>query len=364
LTPFFRSDEAQILPSRVTAVIKTCDVCGKNDAGTANCCSSGGSWEGKCGQNAGHEHTSSEGFEVCNFHPPERRNYEGIECKQNSDCHNSSLPDCVIQADGNYSQCISCSDDDFAYACQFWHGDFLTAAQVTCKKDCAELSKTTTADDLECKQNSDCHNSSLPDCVVQADESYSQCISCSDDEFAHACEVWLDDFLIAAEKTCKKDCAALSKTTTADLDCTSDNDCHEPNPSCAIQADKEFAQCITCDKLQFRYDCQVWKKGIVKAAEEKCHMECVPFEPPSPPSPPWFAPGLDCYKDAHCANDPIRNKCVVRESHAYALCISCNTTYFQDDCPYWEETDFLPLAEKKCNHKCDCPRPQKKKQLC
>merc|ERR1712216_800318 len=68
--------------------------------------------------------------------------------------------------------------------------------------------------------------------------------------------------------------------------------------------------------------------------------------PPAPPMPPWFAPGLDCYSHKDCANDKIRSTCVVQDSHAWALCISCDKQLFQDDCPYWTDQN-VSTPDKK-----------------
>ena len=77
---------------------------------------------------------------------------------------------------------------------------------------------------------------------------------------------------------------------------------------------------------------------------------------------------MDCYTHADCANDPTRSTCVVREGNAnrdpYATCISCNAAAFQSECPFWEEADFLPLSEKVCDQKCNCPKTEHELKKC
>ena len=86
----------------------SCSACGTNGAGESNCCSSGGAWQGKCGNGA--EHTWQAGFDACNGAPQEaardqeaavdggaRADTGNIACKENSDCHDHKLPHCVVQ---------------------------------------------------------------------------------------------------------------------------------------------------------------------------------------------------------------------------------------------------------------------------
>ena len=352
-TPYSRSEQSQMLPSHRSG----CDACGKNDAGDLSCCSRGGAWHGKCGDGA--EHTWEAGFNVCNGATQESAPSLTAPSPKDDYARFVSLAcDACGKNDAGDSSCCSRGGA--------WHGKCGNGAEHTweagfnvCNGAAQDAASDPQAFGVGCKLNSDCHDAQTPYCVVQADGDYSQCISCSDDDFAHACPFWVGLFLEAAEKGCNQDCAKLAKTTMADLECNSDHECHSPTNACVLQGGGEFAQCVTCEKVQFLFDCQVWAADFVKAAEEKCSMECVTFPPPSPP-----APGLDCYTHADCANDLVRNKCVVRETHAYALCISCSTAAFQSDCPFWEETDFLPLAEKVCHQKCNCPKTEHKLKKC
>ena len=80
---------------------QTCAVCGKNSEGKANCCSTGGSWAGKCSESLSAEHTWKEGFSACNQAPPgktkqdvaleaaaARRQYNELKCEdKEADCN-------------------------------------------------------------------------------------------------------------------------------------------------------------------------------------------------------------------------------------------------------------------------------------
>ena len=68
-----------------------------------------------------------------------------LQCNSDAEC-SAPKSRCVVQADGNYAQCVSCSADDFAHACPFWAAPFLKAAESRCGQDCARLSRNTMAD--------------------------------------------------------------------------------------------------------------------------------------------------------------------------------------------------------------------------
>ena len=290
-----------------------------------------------------------------------------LECAKSEDCH-APTGTCVAQADGDFAQCLSCDEKAFAFACQSWDGGFLKAAEAKCDRDCAQLAKKYETK-LDCASDTDCH-ANANTCIVQESGGFAQCISCKDRDFAFACGSWDADTLKAAESKCEKSCATLRKTLLDPLDCHSDNECYGLRKSCVIGADKSWSQCVTCEGLQYQFDCQKWKPKIKTAAALKCQRECEKFSPPAPPMPPWFAPGLDCYSHKDCANDKIRSTCVVQDSHAWALCISCDKQLFQDDCPYWSDQnvstpdkeieDFVTLAEEECGFKCDCPMSLRK----
>ena len=108
-------------------------------------------------------------------------------------------------------------------------------------------------------------------CAVQADGNYAQCVSCSADDFAHACPFWDARFLRAAESRCGQDCARLSRSTIADLQCSSDAECSAPKSRCVVQADGEYAQCVSCYPAAFQDDCSYWEEtAFLPSAEEVC----------------------------------------------------------------------------------------------
>ena len=58
---------------RAQVLAGSCPLCGHNKYGTVNCCSKGGTWEGKCTNDLrdGGEHTWIEGFNACKEPIPE-----------------------------------------------------------------------------------------------------------------------------------------------------------------------------------------------------------------------------------------------------------------------------------------------------
>jgi hypothetical protein len=61
--PYARTEQPLMMHLAAGVSSTLCDVCGKNDAGTANCCSEGGAWHGNCGDGA--EHTWQAGLDAC-----------------------------------------------------------------------------------------------------------------------------------------------------------------------------------------------------------------------------------------------------------------------------------------------------------
>jgi len=64
-----------------------------------------------------------------------------IMTKDQGPCHNAVTGcalglTCATQADGYWSQCISCEDDSFPYACPYWGPQLLAAAESACQKTC------------------------------------------------------------------------------------------------------------------------------------------------------------------------------------------------------------------------------------
>ena len=328
-----------MLPLHLAAagVSLTCDACGENDAGIANCCSEGGAWHGNCGDGA--EHTWQAGANVCygtaqeaaaraaaaaNAAAASAAAAANVAAAENTAAaanaaaaeHTAPGPDPTAgreAEDGNTRDasltCDACGkngagESNCCSSGGAWQGTCGDGAEHSwqagfnaCKGAAQEAAHDQTApedggarDDtgsIECKDSSDCHDHKLPHCVVQADGNYAQCVSCDGEDFAHACTFWNGPFLKAAEEGCSQDCAELAKGSMADLQCNSDDECHGTKNRCVIQADGEYAQCI-----------------------------------------------------------------------------SCYTAAFQNDCSYWEETDFLPSSEEVCRQKCECPKSEHELKTC
>ena len=92
---------SSLVPDASPAAGQTCAACGKNSEGKGNCCSTGGSWAGKCSESLSAEHTWKEGFSACNQAPPgktkqdvaleaaaARRQYNELKCEdKEADCN-------------------------------------------------------------------------------------------------------------------------------------------------------------------------------------------------------------------------------------------------------------------------------------
>ena len=66
---------------RVFFPSEKCHICGKSKKGKLNCCSKGGSWEGKCGDSGEKEYTWIEGAEACQNEPPKPPTTDGMSPK-------------------------------------------------------------------------------------------------------------------------------------------------------------------------------------------------------------------------------------------------------------------------------------------
>jgi len=191
----------------------------------------------------------------------------------------------------------------------------------------------------ECTKDADCSgkNMTSPKCVNQTGGGWSQCVDCELTAFEYACMYWAVGIRKPAEQTCGQRCTGKPPHN---LTCTNDADCPADSPSCVIQSDQTYAQCITCDATQFQADCTHWNStSFLPRAESKCSLNCT------------GSGGLACHTDADCtaAGAPT---CVVQADGYYAQCITCNATQFQLDCDHWDVAQFLPAAEKKCAETC------------
>ena len=122
-----------------------------------------------------------------------------LTCTTDDDCA-APTSSCVIQDDGQYSQCISCDEFTFQQGCPSWSNTFLPKAEAKCGLKC------TGAGGLKCHTDADC-DPAHPVCIVQADGFYAQCITCDPAQFALDCNSWdPQQFLPVAENKCKLSC--------------------------------------------------------------------------------------------------------------------------------------------------------------
>jgi len=194
---------------------------------------------------------------------------KGLDCCVDEDCDGETV--CAIQSDGNFAQCIDCSEPNFDNSCGFWTSDILTAAESKCGETCPP--SATKKDDLDCNADADCDGDDV--CVIQSDGFYAQCISCEPTSFENSCGFWTDDITAAAEAKCQLTCGDDVPCTDKGLDCCVDEDC-DGETVCAIQSDGNFAQCIDCSEPNFDNSCGFWTSDILTAAESKCGETCPP----------------------------------------------------------------------------------------
>lgn len=200
-------------------------------------------------------------------------------CKTAADCADKHMakPACVVQTTGDWSQCIDCDPTAFQNSCTYWTPTLLIPAQNACNLNCTGATPPPPPEPLACQTDNDCTDPALPSCVIQADKNYAQCISCDDITFQSACVSWEKvKFLPAAEAKCGKKCTGKGPPPT--LACHTDDDCKTPGaPTCVIQSDGNYAQCVSCDPAQFELDCKEWEKvKFLPAAEAKCNEKCTP----------------------------------------------------------------------------------------
>ena len=59
-----------------------------------------------------------------------------------------------------------------------------------------------------------------------------------------------------------------------------------------------------------------------------------------------------CESDEGCRELPDTPTCVHPKDTYYTQCISCNESYFQAACHYWQPESFVAEAERKCDTSC------------
>jgi hypothetical protein len=111
--------------------------------------------------------------------------------------------------------------------------------------------------------------------VIQDDENYAQCVDCSEEAFNNSCAYWTEDLRTAAEKKCDRTCQPPQPTQSV-LDCNTDADCENNinGPTCVIQDDGYYAQCVDCSETEFNNNCTYWGDDLRTAAEKKCDRTC------------------------------------------------------------------------------------------
>lgn len=193
------------------------------------------------------------------------------ECTTSDQCvslhPNMSMPVCVNQTGGFYSQCIDCEVKAFQLSCTFWTDALLKPAEAACDMKCTGSAPT----NLTCTTDDDCADAKSV-CVVQDDGQYAQCVSCDPVKFEQDCISWDPKKLLPkAEAKCGVNC-----TGSGGLACKTDGDCTDPSkPTCVVQADGFYAQCITCAADQFKLACKSWDpQQFLPAAEAKCTEKC------------------------------------------------------------------------------------------
>merc|ERR1711935_1191635 len=203
---------------------------------------------------------------------------DAVACCSDDDC--ADTLSCAVQSDLQYSQCIDCTEDSFEAACPYWSGDFLTAAEATCKETCTS-SKTTEVEVMtssssgctnDCCEDSDCTASDESYCITESDGFYAQCVDC--ETFQTGCSYWSSDILSQAETSCGMTCGDVQCDTSNDaVACCSDDDCAD-TLSCAVQSDLQYSQCIDCTEDSFEAARPYWSGDFLTAAEATCKETC------------------------------------------------------------------------------------------
>mmetsp|Transcript_59433 Transcript_59433/g.106831 ORF Transcript_59433/g.106831 Transcript_59433/m.106831 type:complete len:122 (-) Transcript_59433:242-607(-) len=102
-------------------------------------------------------------------------------------------------------------------------------------------------------------------CVSKSDDSWSQCVPLTQDEFEEACVKWEDDFRLAAIRASGFNCPNSR--------CYSQDWCTR-GYRCALQDDGKWGQCISCHDESFQLNCYSWTASFIPAAEDACYRQC------------------------------------------------------------------------------------------
>lgn len=248
-------------------------------------------------------------------------------CKTSADC-GAGLT-CVVE-NQYYAQCVSCDATSFAKQCSYMSETFLPKAEDACKiNHCGD----------RCPHHKDTECDGPKNCVIQKDNTYAQCVDCTNKtSFQAACSYWSDEIRVAAEMKCGINCTGAPPSPTPSGQCHNDTDCSKPKV-CVEEADKSYAQCIDCsNKTWYAEQCVYWSPNIRMAASTRCGMTCNATS------------GGACHgTDLTCLKPQT---CVEEDDKYYAQCVDCtNKTWFDTQCKYWSNK-ILDAAEKKCGIAC------------
>mmetsp|Transcript_18501 Transcript_18501/g.43472 ORF Transcript_18501/g.43472 Transcript_18501/m.43472 type:complete len:264 (+) Transcript_18501:52-843(+) len=166
--------------------------------------------------------------------------------------------ECVVTADGTWSQCVNCSHLGFWDDCIMMDAKVRAVATVQCKQTCPYTTpKPITSG---CKADEDCKSNER--CATTADGTWSQCVDCSH-QFYKDCQKLESPVRLAAILTCKRTCLSTQ--------CSGKEWCHSPYHCVGNQT---WAQCLKCDSRTFTHDCSHWTADYRAIAEHQCHRRC------------------------------------------------------------------------------------------
>lgn len=194
-------------------------------------------------------------------------------CPGHNDTECDKPESCVVEDDGNYAQCIDCTNaTSFNEKCIYWSPNIRSAAETKCSLNCSLAPPSPSpgpGPTGKCHNNTEC--SAPAQCIEEEDHNWAQCIDCTNETtYAHDCKFWSDNIRAAANAKCGLKCEADAGGYCHGDDLT----CPKPQ-SCVIQADGNYAECIDCtDEKSFDAACKFWSDQIRAAAEKQCGFKC------------------------------------------------------------------------------------------
>lgn len=171
-------------------------------------------------------------------------------CTRDKDCTDSIDNTCVIDENG-WSQCISCSNDQYQVECSGWDGDLRNAAKAKCQITCETP--------LACTSDANCTVAPADTCSANGVEGF--CVSCNQTKYQNECPSWTDEQKASGEATCSLHCGDM---------CQSDGDCvdMESNRHTCVVQDSSWSNCVNC--ATFDADCDAWSADFQAAAGATC----------------------------------------------------------------------------------------------